>query len=320
MSPRSVVATSGRVVTDARRRASASTAPAPFACPRWHDLVRQSSAAFRGRVAVLIWRRPWMTIAARHLRVVACCGCSGGRTCWPAPTDRYPEATLEQLAGLAPELVLLPDEPYPFAARHVAEVAAAVPTARVALVDGQDLFWWGIRTPDALERLSRPPTGEPRYRRGHAAHALRRRPRALPRLRPRRSSPRSSCRTPRSGSRPGSSTARSSPRPARRGSSAWRCPRSTAAGASTTSATTSSSRRRSSTAGVNAAGLGWTLHNDICLPYFLTLCTEEQKAALAARDLLGRAHHRDRDDRAGHRLGPRVDVDDARSSTATTTS
>jgi alkylation response protein AidB-like acyl-CoA dehydrogenase len=31
-------------------------------------------------------------------------------------------------------------------------------------------------------------------------------------------------------------------------------------------------------AGVNAAGLGWTLHNDICLPYFLTLCDDEQKA------------------------------------------
>ncbi len=31
-------------------------------------------------------------------------------------------------------------------------------------------------------------------------------------------------------------------------------------------------------AGVNAAGLGWTLHNDICLPYFLTLCTDEQQA------------------------------------------
>jgi alkylation response protein AidB-like acyl-CoA dehydrogenase len=30
--------------------------------------------------------------------------------------------------------------------------------------------------------------------------------------------------------------------------------------------------------GVNAAGLGWTLHNDICLPYFLTLASEEQKA------------------------------------------
>jgi len=30
-------------------------------------------------------------------------------------------------------------------------------------------------------------------------------------------------------------------------------------------------------AGVNAAGLGWTLHNDICLPYFLTLTTKEQQ-------------------------------------------
>jgi alkylation response protein AidB-like acyl-CoA dehydrogenase len=30
-------------------------------------------------------------------------------------------------------------------------------------------------------------------------------------------------------------------------------------------------------AGINAAGLGWTLHNDICLPYFLSLCTDEQK-------------------------------------------
>src|SRR5215467_2977786 len=30
-------------------------------------------------------------------------------------------------------------------------------------------------------------------------------------------------------------------------------------------------------AGVNAAGLGLTLHNDICLPYFLRYCTEEQR-------------------------------------------
>jgi alkylation response protein AidB-like acyl-CoA dehydrogenase len=31
-------------------------------------------------------------------------------------------------------------------------------------------------------------------------------------------------------------------------------------------------------AGVNGAGLGITLHNDICTPYFLTYCTEEQRA------------------------------------------
>jgi long-chain-acyl-CoA dehydrogenase len=31
-------------------------------------------------------------------------------------------------------------------------------------------------------------------------------------------------------------------------------------------------------AGINAAGLGWTLHNDICLPYFVSLGDEEQRA------------------------------------------
>ena len=36
-------------------------------------------------------------------------------------------------------------------------------------------------------------------------------------------------------------------------------------------------------AGAGGAGLGLTLHNDICLPYFLTLANDEQKAALAAR-------------------------------------
>ena len=30
-------------------------------------------------------------------------------------------------------------------------------------------------------------------------------------------------------------------------------------------------------AGVGAAGLGISLHNDICLPYFLRYCTDEQR-------------------------------------------
>jgi ABC-type hemin transport system substrate-binding protein len=69
--------------------------------------------------------------------------------------DRYPELTLDQLAAHHPELVLLPSEPYPFADRHVAAVAERCPGAKVILVDGQDLFWWGIRTPAAVGRLRR---------------------------------------------------------------------------------------------------------------------------------------------------------------------
>jgi len=67
-----------------------------------------------------------------------------------APT-RYPELDLADAAGRAPDVVLAPSEPYPFGERHRAELEAAV--GPVTFVDGQDLFWWGVRTPDALERL-----------------------------------------------------------------------------------------------------------------------------------------------------------------------
>src|SRR5262249_51671059 len=42
--------------------------------------------------------------------------------------------------------------------------------------------------------------------------------------------------------------------------------------------------------GVGAAGLGLTLHNDICLPYFLRYCNDEQRArwlpGIAAGELI----------------------------------
>ncbi len=45
---------------------------------------------------------------------------------------------------------MAPSEPYPFGERHVEELERVAP---VELVDGQDLFWWGVRTPAALARL-----------------------------------------------------------------------------------------------------------------------------------------------------------------------
>jgi hypothetical protein len=49
-------------------------------------------------------------------------------------------------------VVVLPSEPYPFADRHRAEAHSV--SADVRLVDGRDVFWWGVRTPDALVRLA----------------------------------------------------------------------------------------------------------------------------------------------------------------------
>jgi ABC-type Fe3+-hydroxamate transport system substrate-binding protein len=103
----------------------------------------------RIRAFVPIWRRPWMTLNAETYgsSVLAHLGVTNVFADAPA---RYPSVMLEDVARVGVDVVLAPSEPYPFSARHEAELAAIAP---VTFVDGQDLFWWGIRTPDALERL-----------------------------------------------------------------------------------------------------------------------------------------------------------------------
>ncbi len=104
------------------------------------------------RAFIPIWKRPWMslnhdTYAASLLAVL------GIGTLMHGHPDRYPVVTLDEVAALGPDLVLLPSEPYPFAMRHVPQLEQAFPGVPVYLVDGQDLVWWGHRTPGALERL-----------------------------------------------------------------------------------------------------------------------------------------------------------------------
>ena len=54
--------------------------------------------------------------------------------------DRYPHVELEQLRAAAPDLVLLPDEPYPFTA---ADGPEEFPGRRVVLLPGRPLTWYG---------------------------------------------------------------------------------------------------------------------------------------------------------------------------------
>jgi ABC-type hemin transport system substrate-binding protein len=102
---------------------------------------------------VPIWRRPWMSISAATyggslLRRL------GIELVDVISEDPYPTLELTDVARSAPDLVLVPSEPYVFSAAHVDELAAALPGAAIQRVDGQDLFWWGIRTPAALHRLA----------------------------------------------------------------------------------------------------------------------------------------------------------------------
>ncbi len=104
-------------------------------------------------VFVATWRRPYMTMNG-NTYASSLLAHLGIDNVYADATVRYPEVTLADAAARTPDLVLLPDEPYPFSERHLGEVRAAVPHARVELLDGRDLFWWGLRTPDAVARLA----------------------------------------------------------------------------------------------------------------------------------------------------------------------
>jgi len=116
----------------------------------WTPLGAPPSPEVSRRAFVPIWKRPWMslggpTYGASLLRSLGVAEVTAAR-------GRYPEVTLEEVAALAPDLVVAPDEPYPFGERHRVELEQVAP---VVFVDGRDLLWWGERTRAARGRLSR---------------------------------------------------------------------------------------------------------------------------------------------------------------------
>ncbi|MCC7366718.1 MAG: ABC transporter substrate-binding protein [Dehalococcoidia bacterium] len=100
------------------------------------------------RVFVPIWKEPLMGLggAAYGHDLIE----QAGAVNVLRDRARYPEVSLEEVAELAPDLVLLPDEPYPFKEADAAYFAGVAP-ARV--VDGRLLWWYGPRIPEALDFL-----------------------------------------------------------------------------------------------------------------------------------------------------------------------
>ena len=93
----------------------------------------------RPRVVVPVWRDPWMVVGARTFTgdVLARLGLDNA---FAGHAERYPRVEPAELRAAGPELVLLPDEPYPFTADDGPEAFAGLP---VALVSGRDLTWYG---------------------------------------------------------------------------------------------------------------------------------------------------------------------------------
>jgi hypothetical protein len=109
------------------------------------------------KVLYLIWREPWMTVARDTYisRLLA-------RVAWhtqppveggPHGAARYPALTGQEPWLAEVQEVLLSSEPYRFDASHVAQAQALCPQARVRLVDGELLSWYGPRAVPGLRYL-----------------------------------------------------------------------------------------------------------------------------------------------------------------------
>lgn len=59
--------------------------------------------------------------------------------------NRYPELTLEEVRSLAPDLIFLSSEPYPFQRKHQEFFQKICPKSKVLLVDGELFSWYGSR-------------------------------------------------------------------------------------------------------------------------------------------------------------------------------
>ena len=111
------------------------------------------------RVLYLIWRDPWMTVA-RDTYISRMLAQVGWQT-WPVVDGgpqgaaRYPVVASDAPWLAEVERVLLSSEPYRFDASHVDEVRRLAPRARVDLVDGELLSWYGPRTAAGLAYLRR---------------------------------------------------------------------------------------------------------------------------------------------------------------------
>ena len=102
------------------------------------------------RVVVPIWRDPWMVVGLPTFSgdLLSRLGLT---LLHPDHGDRYPKVELPDLVDRHVDLVLLPDEPYPFGPADGPEAFPGIPTA---LVSGRDLTWYGPSMATARAELS----------------------------------------------------------------------------------------------------------------------------------------------------------------------
>ena len=107
---------------------------------------------------ILIWRKPYMTINA-DTYVHAACELFGFHNVFAQHPERYPPLTADEIERADPEMILFPDEPYPFRQKQLDLFQQEFPALRAVrnqqmfLFDGSYIAWHGFGTLRALREF-----------------------------------------------------------------------------------------------------------------------------------------------------------------------
>jgi len=131
--------------------------------PRWLDEAETTWSHLprpehRTTAVVPIWRRPWMVLG-RDTFASDVLSRLGVDHLYATHPDRYPRIPLDELRAAAPDVVVLPDEPYRFTADDGPE---AFPGLKCALVSGRHLTWYGPSLTEAPRVLGEALRSAPR--------------------------------------------------------------------------------------------------------------------------------------------------------------
>ncbi len=102
-------------------------------------------------VLYLIWQKPYM-VAGHDTFINSMLKICGLVNIAPEK-EHYPEISIDTIAEIKPDLILLSSEPYPFKDIHRAEFQKALPGSAVMLVDGEAFSWYGSRLISSLKYL-----------------------------------------------------------------------------------------------------------------------------------------------------------------------
>ena len=116
------------------------------------EAVAAGPPAATSRVFCPVWRDPWMTVGPDTYAHDLLRLCGGENVFGDRRGRRYPLVSLAEAEAAAPKVVLLPDEPYPFGPGDAEELGGLL-SARIHLVDGTLVSWYGPRILQAIEFL-----------------------------------------------------------------------------------------------------------------------------------------------------------------------